>query len=143
MYFCLCALWNQGARPILRVLIQTFTLRVEQLVPQAGDIQRRHVPLGFLERVVQPRFLEEGRPGIGGLRDAFLPAFGQKAGGRVHVVDDVGIGVVQPFQQFLRDLPDGRGIGDAVGVRDLLGRGGHGFMKVVELILAVSQPGQH
>ena len=134
---------DQGARPVLRVLIQTFTLRVEQLVPQAGDIQRRHVPLGFLERVVQPGLLEEGRPRIGGLRNAFLPALGHKAGGRVHVVDDVGIGIVQPFQQLFSDLPDGSGIGDAVGVRDLLGRGGHSFMQVVELFLAVSQPGQH
>ena len=139
----LSTLRDQGAHPVLRVLIQTFTLWVEQLVPQAGDIQRRHVPLGFLERVVQPGFLEEGRPRIGGFCNAFLPAFGQQAGGRVHVVDDVGIGVVQPFQQLLRDLPNGRSVGDAIGVRDLLGRGGHGFMQVVELFLAVSQPGQH
>ena len=143
VHFFLGAIRDQGARPVVRIFIEPFAFRAEQLIPQAGDIQRGHVPPGFLEGIVQLLLLEKGSPGIGCLCDAFLPALGQQPGRGVHIVDDLGIGLVQTFQQLLSDFADGSHIGDPIGVRDLLRGGDHRFMDIVELILIVAQLCQH
>ena len=38
VYFFLGAIRDQGARPVVRVFIETFAFRAEQLIPQAGDV---------------------------------------------------------------------------------------------------------
>ena len=126
------AVRDEGARPILGVLIQPLALRSEQFRPEGGIFQRRHVPLRRLQRVLQLCRLKQLRPRIGRSGDPFFPAFQQHAGGRVHVVRDAGIGVVQPFQQFLADLDDLRLVRNAQPFRHGAGSLHHRVVQVLK-----------
>ena len=143
MDFGLGAVWDEGPCPVVGVLVQALAVRIEQLIPQDGGVERRHVPLGLGQRVLQLRRLEEVCPWVGGPGDALLPVLGQHTGCGVHVIDDPGIGIVQPFQQLFADLHDGGLIGNAIGVRNLLRRVHDGVVQVDELTFALADLGEH
>ena len=141
MDFFLRSIGNQFPRPVLGVLVQPLAVRLQQFIPQGRGVQRRHIPFSLLECVRQLCLLEHLRPGIRRLGDALLPAVYQHSRRRIHILNDVRIGIVQPFQQLFADLLNLRAVRNTQTVRNLLRRCHDRVVQIQELVLTVAQLG--